>query len=569
MSDHADADAPRADDLDDPATWLPGRSVVVAGGGTAGMSAADHLLALGARVRIADDRVRDDVDTPTGDAPTADPPIAGAAAIVERGATLISITALLADADWTARTDLVVVSPGFAPTHAVPAAALAAGVPVWGEVELAWRLDAAQIYGPSRTWLVVTGTNGKTTTTSMLTEIVAASGRGAAACGNIGLPVLDAMRAERPVEVLCAELSSFQLHWAPSIAPAAGVVLNVADDHLDWHGSFDAYAQAKQIALHGTVGVVGLDNAVAASMPVSGRRVGFTLAEPRPGELGIRDGHLIDRAFALEGDVPGDDGVVLADVATIAPPGPSGQSDALAAAALARAIGVDAASIGAALGAFRPAAHRGEVVATRAGIDFVDDSKATNPHAAQAAVAAHRRVVLIAGGLLKGASLAEMLTAVGSRLDGVVVIGQDRDLIVEAIARHAPEVPTVTVFTGDDGCVTVQREFSLPAGFDLPTASDLPGAPTSRPATPSDAAVAVMDRAVEVAWALADRPRDSAADRPRDSAAARPEAILLAPAAASLDMFAGYGRRGDAFAVAARSLAGSAPTAGTHEPTRP
>ncbi|WHU49035.1 UDP-N-acetylmuramoyl-L-alanine--D-glutamate ligase [Gordonia sp. L191] len=521
-----------------PGAPLPGRSVLVAGGGSAGMSAAAHLLDLGAQVTIADDRV-----TTAGVGA-----IAGASAMVDRGARLVAITELLADPTWTDRTDLAVVSPGFAPDHPLPVAAHAAGIPTWGEVELAWQLDAAGIYGPPRTWLVVTGTNGKTTTTSMLADIVTASGRAGAACGNIGLPVLDAMAESPRVDVLCAELSSFQLYWAPSIAPSAGVVLNVADDHLDWHGSFDAYAQAKQIALHGAVGVVGLDDPVAAALPVAGRRVGFTLSAPADGELGVRDGVLVDRAFGEADGMAGvgsAEGTTLADATGIRPPGPSGLADALAAAALARSIGVGPDAIRSALAAFRPAAHRGEVVAELDGIAFVDDSKATNPHAAQAAIAAHRRVILIAGGLLKDASLASMLDAVGDRLAGVVAIGRDRGLVVAAIARHAPEVPTVTVFTGDDGCVTVQRELSFPAGVDVPAA---PGAPaisdgSSAPA-PADAAVAVMDRAVHLAWALA------AECRGED----RPDAILLAPAAASLDMFAGYGRRGDAFADAARSL---------------
>ncbi|MFT4126489.1 MAG: UDP-N-acetylmuramoyl-L-alanine--D-glutamate ligase [Gordonia sp. (in: high G+C Gram-positive bacteria)] len=499
-------------------TWLRDRRVVVAGGGTAGQSAARHLLALQAQVRIADDRV---VGTDAA-------AIAGADVLAAAGARFVAIADLLADPDWVAGTDLVVVSPGFAPTHRLPAQAVAADVPVWGEVELAWRLDVDGVYGPPRTWLVVTGTNGKTTTTSMLTEIVTAAGRAAAACGNIGLPVLDAMAEQPRVDVLCAELSSFQLYWAPSLAPAAGVVLNVADDHLDWHGSFAAYAAAKQVALHGAVGVVGLDDEVAAGLPVAGRRVGFTLAEPAAGQLGIRDGRLSDRAFGAA------DGVALAFAAGIHPAGPSGIADALAAAALARAIGIEPADVASALSAFRPAAHRGEVVARIDGIDFVDDSKATNPHAAQAAVAAHRRVVLIAGGLLKGASLDPMLAAVAARLAGVVAIGRDRGLVVEAIARHAPEVPTVTVFTGDDGVVTALRELPAPSGA-LPAPAPAP--------VDGDPAVAVMDRAVAVAWELACAGAD------------RPDAVLLAPAAASLDMFAGYGRRGDAFAAAAGALA--------------
>lgn len=499
---------------------LDGRAVVVAGAGTAGMSAARFLLDAGAFVTLADARFAGEV---------AGSQIPGAAELRDRGAGLVTVDDLLADDDWTARTDLVVVSPGFAPTHPLAVAAADGSVPVWGEVELAWRVDRAGILGPPRTWLVVTGTNGKTTTTSMLADIVVAGGRSGIACGNIGLPVLDAMLMAPRVDVLCAELSSFQLHWAPSVRPDAGVVLNVAEDHLDWHGGFDGYAGAKTRALTGAVSVVGLDDEVAGGLPTQGRRVGFTLGEPGPDDLGVVGAELVDRAFGS--------GVLLAAEA-IHPPGPSGLSDALAASALALAAGVDRAAVADALTAFRPAGHRGEVVAESAGIRFVDDSKATNPHAAQAAIAGFDRVVLIAGGLLKGASVDRMIDAVRHRLAGVVVIGQDRDIIVDAIARHAPEVPTVTVFTGDDGGVNVHR---MACARNLASARN--HADPVSPGSPTDPAVAVMDRAVVEAWHLA-----GAADP-------TPQAVLLAPAAASLDMFAGYGRRGDAFAAAARRLA--------------
>ena len=126
------------------------------------------------------------------------------------------------------------------------AAAAAAGVPIWGDVELAWRLDSSGRFGPPRRWLVVTGTNGKTTTTSMLHAMLIAAGRRALLCGNIGNPVLDVLA--EPAELLAVELSSFQLHWAPSLRPEAGVVLNVAEDHLDWHGTLDGLRRATRPA---------------------------------------------------------------------------------------------------------------------------------------------------------------------------------------------------------------------------------------------------------------------------------------------------------------------------------
>ncbi|GAB90397.1 UDP-N-acetylmuramoyl-L-alanine--D-glutamate ligase [Gordonia rhizosphera] len=507
-------------------TRLSGASVLVAGAGTAGRSAARHLLDAGAEVTIADTRFADPI--PPGDD------------LVARGARLVSMAVILDDDAWTSSTDLVVVSPGFAPTNPLVERAQQAGLPIWGEVELAWRLDRSGRYGPPRTWLVVTGTNGKTTTVSMLAEIVTAAGRSAAACGNIGLPILDAMGQTPRVDVLCAELSSFQLHWAPSVTPDAGVVLNVAEDHLDWHGSFEAYTAAKTVALHGTVGVVGLDDAVAAGLPVVGRRIGFTQAMPVAGQLGVVDGDLVDRAFDTS-----DAGRRIVEAAAIHPPGPSGIADALAAAALALAVDIAPDAVATALRGFRPAAHRGEIVARVDDVAYIDDSKATNPHAAQAAIGGHRRVVLVAGGLLKGAEVDDLVRDTRSRLAGVVAIGRDRDLIVDAIARHAPEVPTVTVFTGDDGRVIVQRATTT-AVDELPAELMDAG-----PGSAGDPALAVMDRAVALAAHLAVVDPD------------RPDAVLLAPAAASLDMFAGYGQRGDAFAAAARALPGAAGVSGS------
>ena len=508
---------------------LTDRTVVVAGAGRAGLSAAAFLAAVGARVLVADNRFETSDDSSAADQVRA------------VGARPVPMSDVIVRGTGLDGVDLVIASPGFAPTHPLMVGAAESEVPVWGEVELAWFVDHSGALGPARTWLVITGTNGKTTTTSMIADIVDAAGRVGAACGNIGLPVLDALQQTPRVEVLCVEMSSFQLHWAPSVTPDVGVVLNVADDHLDWHGSFDAYAHAKAGALRGRIGVVGLDDRVAASIPVNEtttRRVGFTLAEPEAGELGVIDGELVDRAFTdQQAPTP------LASAGDIHPPGPSGVSDALAAAALALGIGIPVPAISAALASFRPAAHRGEVVATLAGIDFIDDSKATNPHAAQAAITAHDRVVLIAGGLLKGASIDGLVRDTRARLAGVVAIGRDRDLVIEAVARHAPEVPTVTVFTGDDGGVIVQHRAGRPS----------PGVSMSLVPRSAEPSVAVMDRAVAEAWSLA------VSGGPGSGDSSRVDAVLLAPAAASLDMFASYGKRGEAFAEAAdRIVAGYA-----------
>lgn len=491
------------------ASFLTGTRTLVAGGRATGLAVVELLLELGAVPEVMDqtftDRAAGEHFSARGIAIHAPEDFVG-----PDGAPHVP-----------ENIDLIVVSPGFRPDTPLLVAAAAAGIPVWGDVELAWRVDRAGLYGAPRAWLVITGTNGKTTTTGMTESIVNASGRSGLACGNIGLTVADALRTTPRADILCVEMSSFQLHWAPSVRPTAGVVLNVAADHLDWHGSLAAYTAAKAQALRGEIGVICADDEGAAVLRVGAgtRRVEFTLAEPTPGQLGIVDGTLVDRAF-------GPEATELLDAEDVRPRGPSGLSDALAAAALALAIGIPGEAIERGLREFAPAAHRGETVATIGDVAFIDDSKATNPHAALAAVVAHDRVVLVAGGLLKGAPVDDLITATASRLAGVVAIGADRQIILDAIARHAPQVPAVTVFTGDDGSVMTQR-----TGEERQTVS----------ATGS--ADAVMSQAVHAAWHLAKTDTSGV------------DAVLLAPAAASLDMFAGYTQRGDSFATAAVALA--------------
>jgi UDP-N-acetylmuramoylalanine--D-glutamate ligase len=412
---------------------------------------------------------------------------------------------------------LVVTSPGFQPTTPVLAAAAGAGVPIWGDVELAWRLDAAGHYGPPRRWLVVTGTNGKTTTTSMLHDMLLAGGLRSVLCGNIGSPVLDVL--DEPADLLAVELSSFQLYWAPSLRPEAGVVLNIAEDHLDWHHTMADYTAAKARVLTGRVAVVGLDDARAAALrdtataPV---RVGFRLGEPDVGELGVRAGHLVDSAFA--------ENLPLLPVTSIPVPGPVGVLDALAAAALARAVGVGPEAITSAVSSFQLGRHRSEVVAVADGITYVDDSKATNPHAAEASVLAYPRVVWLAGGLLKGASLDAEVARVASHLVGAVLIGRDRAQVAEALSRHAPDVPVVQVVTGEDVVMGATAEVDVANVTQVNNVREATG-------------TGVMAAAVAAARDLA---------KPGDT-------VLLAPAGASFDQFSGYAARGDAFAAAVRA----------------
>jgi UDP-N-acetylmuramoylalanine--D-glutamate ligase len=474
------------------ADWS-GLRVAVTGLGVSGFAAADALLERGARVTVVD-------ATAPVDAPV----------LAERAQVLEVLGARLRLGDRTAAAapaepfDLVVTSPGWSPTQPFLAGAVERGVPVWGEVELAWRMRPLHGAAP---WLTVTGTNGKTTTVRMLTAILAASGLRATDAGNVGTPLLEAVLHPQPYDVLAVELSSFQLHWSHSIRPRAALCLNVAPDHVDWHGSMAAYVAAKgkvyenaEVAcVYNVADPVTCRLVEDADVQDGCRAVGFTLGVPGLSELGVVDGVLADRAFVAERRTAAEL-ATLDDIRGTAPaPAPHLVADALAAAALARAHGVPPAAVRAGLRGFRPDPHRSEEVATVRGIRFVDDSKATNPHAARASLTAHEHVVWVAGGLLKGTDVDDLVRTVANRLRGVVLLGRDRSVISEALARHAPDVPVADVARTDTGA---------------------------------------MDQVVADSLALA---------RPGD-------VVLLAPAAASMDMFADYRARGQAFVAAVRRV---------------
>lgn len=387
----------------------------------------------------------------------------------------------------------LLVTTGWPPHHPLLVAAAAAGIEVIDEVELAWRLrpDGAA------PWLALTGTNGKTTVVRMLTSMLLAAGHRALAVGNVGTPVVEAVTG--PDEVLAVELSSFQLHRSPSIAPYAAAVLNVAPDHIDWHGSMEEYARVKgEIFARAGIVVYNADDEWAARLAEPYENgVGFTLGVPRPGQLGVVEDLLVDRAFVAD---PASNAEELASFADVRPFAPHNVANALAAATLARAYGVSAAAVRAGLLDFVPDPHRIAHVARVAEVDYVDDSKATNPHAAAASLAAYPSVVWVAGGKLKGADVGELVRRAAPRLRGAVLLGADRGRIREALARHAGDVPVVEVAGQDTG---------------------------------------VMDRVVIEAARLA---------APGDT-------VLLAPAGASWDMFTGYSARGEAFARAVHRLA--------------
>lgn len=461
-----------------------GKRVTVAGLGVSGIPAARVLRGLGADVTVVND----------GD----DERARAQAAELEQ----LGVTVRLGDgATLPEGTELVVTAPGWRPDKPLFLAAEAAGVEIWGDVELAWRLrgpDAAP-------WLAVTGTNGKTTTVRMLASILGAAGLRAPAVGNIGVSLIDAVTGDETYDVLAVELSSYQLHWAPSVRAHSGAVLNLAPDHLDWHGSMEAYTAAKGRVYEGNRVACVYNTADEATEKLvreadveeGCRAIGFTLRTPGPSQLGVVDGLLVDRAFVENRHAQAQE---LAEVADINPPAPHNIANALAAAALARAYGVPPTAVRDGLRAFRPDAHRIEHVLDTGGVSYVDDSKATNTHAAEASLAAYDPIVWIAGGLAKGAVFDELVAGAAGRLRGVVLMGADRALIREALTRHAPDVPVVDLERTDTGA---------------------------------------MSAAVLHAARLA---------RPGDT-------VLLAPACASMDMFVNYNKRGEAFADAVRALA--------------
>lgn len=459
------------------------RRMLVAGTGVAGSAAARALLRRGLAVTVVDR--------------TASP---ATEALATEGADVV-----IADEPPPGLLDgvsEVVVSPGIPPHHPLPVAAAAAGLEVYSEPELAWRLRAPE--GPP--WLAVTGTNGKTTAVSMLAAIITAAGLRTAALGNIGEPLVFAA-TDPGYDALAVELSSQQLHWSRTLAPRYGAVLNLAEDHLEWHGGFPAYTRAKVAIWRsaagtapgrggpGGVAVGNLDDPLVAAdlAEVAGRTVGFTLGEPEAGQLGVAGGMLVDRAFAAS-PVP------LAEVASVRPAGAHHVANALAAAALARAYGIPAQAVARGLRDYQPQPHRNAFVATVGEVGYVDDSKATNPHAALASLTAYPTVVWIAGGQLKGVEVDDLVAQVADRLAGAVLLGVDRAVLAGSLARHAPKVPVVEIDGDDDG---------------------------------------VMSQVVAAAAELA----------------APGHTVLLAPAAASRDMFTDYAHRGRAFAAAVADLA--------------
>lgn len=468
--------------------WRSVRATV-AGFGVSGYAAADNLTFLGAAVTALDD--------------------AQTATMTERGQLLTDLGATIrlgpgSTAELPSECDLLVVSPGWRPDHPLLVQAAERDVPVWGEVELAWRLRDPDQPAP---WLGVTGTNGKTTTVQMLTAILREAGLRTAAVGNVGLPIVEAVMDPEPYDVLAVELSSFQLHYTHSVACESAAVLNVAEDHLDWYDDLAAYAADKgriyervsRACVYNVADPVTEELVREAEVVEGARAIGFTLGTPGVGMVGVVEDLLVDRAFISERSTSAAE---LCGVDDLPSPAPHMVANALAAAALARAHGISQQAVRDGLRGFRLDGHRIQTIATIDEVTWIDDSKATNPHAAESSLRGFDPVVWIAGGLAKGASFDDLVAGVRDRLRGVVLLGRDREVIAAALSRHAPDVPVIIVGDGE-----------------------------------TDPEHGPMGRVVAAAAELA---------RPGDT-------VLLAPGCASMDMFTNYAERGDAFAAAVRA----------------
>ncbi|CAB4589199.1 MAG: UDP-N-acetylmuramoyl-L-alanine--D-glutamate ligase [Actinobacteria bacterium] len=449
-----------------------GERVLILGAGVTGLAVARSLAKRGALISIADDQLSD---------------VSGFAVAHPNSYEVKNF-------------DLIVVSPGWKPDHSIITKAKSHGVKITNEIDLAWSLRAD--LAPNQRWVALTGTNGKTSTVELTAAMLREGGIAAVACGNVGTTVLESVESSENYDVLVLELSSFQLHWLREATFVATAILNIAPDHVDWHGDFESYADAKMSILDRTS--TGIFNAGDAEVLTrasrwQGRKVFFSLDTPGPGEIGIVEELLVDRAFVIDPQ----EAAMLAEVIDVIPTVPHNVSNALAAAGLARAVGVDHESIRRAIQSFKPGRHRIETILSKDGITWIDDSKATNPHAATASLLATLSTVWIAGGLAKGAQMHELIQRCKSRIKTAILIGTDRELIAEELRSQAPSVEIIYI---------------------EPDANYVKGGPSN----------SFMESVVAAA-----KSRASAGDT-----------VLLAPACASMDQFISYGDRGDRFASA-------------------
>lgn len=481
-----------------------GLNVAVLGLGVTGFSVADTLVELGSRVRV----IYTDPD------PDRERLLDVIGAERFRGE---SESEQLADLR-TFAPDLVVVSPGYRPDHPLTAWAENEGITVWGDIQLGWRLrDKTSRVAE---WITITGTNGKTTTAQLTAHMLVAGGVKAAPVGNIGVPILDALRDPEGFDVLVIELSSFQLHRLGEISPYSSLCLNIADDHIDWHGSREEYQRAKARIYENTKVACVYNRAdpitefmvEEADVVEGARAVSFGLDSPPPSGLGLVEDILVDRGFHDERWTTALELLTRDELQERNLNVPHLIQDVLAAAALARSFGVAPEEIAAAVHSFVIDRHRVEHVTTVSGVAWIDDSKATNAHAADASLKSFQRVIWIVGGLLKGASIDQLVIDHRDRLKRAIVIGVEREEVLRSLQRHAPNVPVIEINGGETEDV--------------------------------------MSAAVQAA----------------ERVAREGDTVLLSPAAASMDQFASFEDRGEQFHRAVMRIEGGIGDRNTEQP---
>ena len=452
---------------------LTGLAICVAGAGVTGLACATTLRKRGAAVTVVD----------------------------ENTSVIAEETTMKPSEIDISRFDRLLVSPGWKETHPLIQSARAHGVALINEIDLAWSLKK-----PQQKWIALTGTNGKTSTVELTAQMLQSGGLTAIACGNVGTTVIESVDSAEDYQYLVLELSSFQLHWMEDAAFTAVAVLNIAQDHIDWHGSFEAYAVDKLSILdRATTGILNGDDAeiVQRSTHWQGQKVFFSLDTPGPGELGIVEDLLVDRAF-----VPNpQEAAMIAQLAQVQPAVPHNVSNTLAAAGLALSAGVSHEALQTAITSFTPGRHRIETIYSADGVTWINDSKATNPHAAGASIMAALSVIWIAGGLAKGAQMGELVERVKSRVRMAILIGEDRDIIAQELRSRAPHIQIEMI--------------------DTPSDYSKGGANNS-----------LMEAVVDVAR----------------THALSGDTVLLAPACASMDQFISYADRGDRFKAAVEKM---------------
>ena len=467
-------------------SW-PNLKAVVVGLGKSGFSVVDTLVELGVETVVVGKTAKPELVDLVG--------LIGSKFLASESPEVLS--------ELGFQPDFAVVSPGFSPSHPLVRELEEKGILVIGDIELAWRLRDK--HDKVAEWIGVTGTNGKTTTSEMTQAMLLESGKTAIACGNIGVPILDAIRDPVGFDYLVVELSSFQLHYLGQISLNVAAFLNIAEDHLDWHGDFDSYWGAKAKIYQNAANVIvfneqdskTLEAAQQAEVAVGCRAVSFSLGAPAMSSVGYVEEFLVDRAFLSDRANTALEVCEISDIEQISPASSHLLANAAAAATIARACGVEPIYVKQALRSFQLAPHRAQFLGQVGQVRFVNDSKATNAHAAEASLGASESVVWILGGLLKGVNPEPLIIRHGAKLRGVVLLGAETELLEGLFSEHLPALPVVLAAKNDPMGSAVQSAFEI--------------------------------------------------SKPGDT-------VLLAPMAASMDQFLDYAERGDKFVEAARKL---------------